>query len=263
MRTWALVLAAAWACGACDLFQKPPADDTVEGDAFEVCEPEGALMPFSVEVTRPGEADADTLLLASGQAQVTYVGAATGPRADAGYEHELRLRFYDDAREVVLAVALPSQVPDPTATVGEMLTGVVWRRPQEPDGVEMYAALRDLAGNLRLWLVKGATGGPGDGAFACPYGLACPTATFAEASCQAVSDECGPRAWPALELRPAGVGNPVALPGGQVLGVSAAGSTWTFAVSYAWRYLEAPTCTDRPAAALAAAVLLGAPIDPQ
>jgi hypothetical protein len=260
MRSCPLLLVAALALTACDLFQKPASEgDVAGGDATADCQVQGALIPFAVDVTRDGEADATLDLFASGQAQVTYLGQPTGSRADGGYAQELRLRFYDDAREVVLAVALPPQAPPLAGTVGETLEGVVVRRAGV-GGVDAYVALRDLLGNLRTWLVMGAWGGPSDEAgWACPLGFFCPTAMFAETTCTPVTDTCGARLWPPLELRPAGQGDPVTLAQGEVLPVSAGGATWTLLVSYAARYEGELTCTDRAAAALAVAVLPGAP----
>ncbi len=256
-----LLCLALLALAACDLFEKPPAsDDVVGGDTAAACAPGDALLPFFVDVSRAGEADPTAALLAGGQAQVTYLGAATGTRADAGYVQELHLRFYDDARDVIVAVAMPPRAPALVAAVGETLEGVVVRRAAA-DGGDVYVALRDLQGTLRAWLARGASAGPStDAGWACPYGLACPVATFADTACETTLDDCGARLWPPVELRPAGTGDPVTLGQGEVLAVTSGGATWTFLVAYASRFEGDLLCPDTPAAALALAVLFGAPV---
>lgn len=251
----------------CDLFQPPPSDadavatDTDTSDTLAPCAPESALIPFVASVAREGEDETEVLttsLLASGQCQVLYAGAATGALAEAGYEAEVRLQFYDDPHPVVLALALPHAAPAPAVAYGETLVGVVARTSHGKAGVDVYVALRGVVdGALRAWLIQGSSGGLPDGVD-CPLGFDCPAAVLAEPDCASLQDDCGARVWPALEIRPAAASDPVTLRQGETAVIGSRGQAWTFLVCYASRLDGEVACTDTPAADLAAAILFGA-----
>lgn len=186
-----------------------------------------------------------------------YAGPARGALAEAGYTFEVRLQFYDDSRPVVLATALPHAAPPLAVAYGETLVGVVARTPREEAGVDLYVALRGLVdGGLRAWLVLGSRGSLPAGRD-CPLGFDCLAAAFAEPDCGPLADDCGARVWPPVELRPSVQSDPVVLRQGETAVIGSGTQAWTFLVSYASRLDGEVTCTDAPAASLAAAILLG------